>query len=159
MPPPPPDHVSKLWSRVADLDVCHVCGEGSPDWWNAKDEIVFCDGCDIQVHMSCYGLNKLPEGDWYCTGCKEGVTKGPLVSCGTPRGICALCPHPGWRTRACGASVEIRNTMAFARSPCASRVRFALTRSTHASSKSWGISHRQHVARSVETHEIEVFGL
>jgi hypothetical protein len=96
MPPPPPEHISRLWrTSLEDYDVCHVCGHQAPDWWHAKDEIVFCDGCEIQVHMSCYGIKNLPEGDWYCTGCKEGVTKGPLVSCGTPRGICALCPHPG----------------------------------------------------------------
>jgi len=95
LPLPPPPEVSKMWSNASDADVCHVCGEDAPDYWNVTDEIVFCDGCDIQVHMSCYGLTKLPEGDWYCRGCKEGVTKGPLVSIGTPRGICAFCPHPG----------------------------------------------------------------
>lgn len=95
LPPPPPEHIAELWKKALEKDVCHVCGEGVPDWWHPADEIVFCDGCDIQVHMSCYGLNKLPEGEWFCRGCKEGVTKGPLVSCGTPRGICAMCPHPG----------------------------------------------------------------
>ena len=95
LPAPPTPEVSKLWSNATNADVCHVCGEDAPDYWNITDEIVFCDGCDIQVHMSCYGLTKLPEGDWYCRGCKEGVTKGPLVSVGTPRGICAFCPHPG----------------------------------------------------------------
>ena len=95
MPAPPSKQVSELWKKAINADVCHVCGEGVPDWWHPSDEIVFCDGCDIQVHMSCYGLSELPEGDWYCRGCKEGVTKGPLISCGTPRGICTFCPHPG----------------------------------------------------------------
>lgn len=95
LPPPPPAETSALWKKASDADVCHVCGEGFPDYWRTTDEIVFCDACDVQVHMSCYGLTKVPSGDWYCRGCKEGVTKGPLVSVGTPRGICTFCPHPG----------------------------------------------------------------
>lgn len=95
MPPPPSEHTSAIWTKALKKDVCHVCGEGESDYWHDDDEIVFCDGCDVQVHMSCYGVMALPEGQWFCRGCKEGVTNGPLVSCGTPRGICAMCPHPG----------------------------------------------------------------
>jgi len=29
-----------------------------------KDEILLCDGCDIEMHMSCAGLTELPETDW-----------------------------------------------------------------------------------------------
>ena len=36
-------------------------GAGASDRWGDDDEIVFCDGCDVQVHPSCYGLAR-PEG-------------------------------------------------------------------------------------------------
>jgi hypothetical protein len=50
-----------------ELDSCHVCGEEAPDHWKPDDEIVFCDGCDIQVHLSCYGLSKVPKVGGGCT--------------------------------------------------------------------------------------------
>ena len=31
--------------------------------------IVFCDGCDVAVHQLCYGIEKIPEGEWYCDIC------------------------------------------------------------------------------------------
>jgi hypothetical protein len=36
-----------------------VCGEADPDFWAIEgDLIVQCDGCDEQVHLSCYGLGR-----------------------------------------------------------------------------------------------------
>lgn len=32
--------------------------------------IIFCDGCDIGVHIGCYGIDKVPEGQWFCWSCK-----------------------------------------------------------------------------------------
>ena len=44
--------------EVGRADACAVCGEPDPDHWDAKDEIIFCDGCNLQVHLSCYGMRK-----------------------------------------------------------------------------------------------------
>ena len=82
-----------LWKRASSLDACHVCGEGAPDHWREDDEIIFCDGCDVQVHLSCYGLTKVPEGEWRCVGCEDGVDAGEADE--GEFGVCALCPQPG----------------------------------------------------------------
>ncbi|KAI0983279.1 hypothetical protein GJ496_010418 [Pomphorhynchus laevis] len=57
--------------------VCEVCR--SPDAQD-NDEMVFCDGCNLCVHQSCYGIKEIPEGDWLCGPCSKGICKGN-VSC------------------------------------------------------------------------------
>lgn len=55
---------NKQAAEDLDLDVvCEVCrgGEALLD-----DNIVACDGCDTAVHQSCYGIEEVPEGDWFC---------------------------------------------------------------------------------------------
>ena len=82
-----------LWAAAED-DLCHVCGEADPNFWHIEgDCIVMCDGCDVQVHLSCYGLTEVPEGEWFCQGCVDGIKQGE----GQPAdaGMCALCPVPG----------------------------------------------------------------
>ena len=58
-------------------DCCAVCGGGEslpPDNW-----IVLCSGCDVAVHMRCFGINILPENDWFCDVCR---LKPELPVCG-----------------------------------------------------------------------------
>ena len=84
-----------LWA-AAETDLCHVCGEADPDFWGIEgDLIVMCDGCDLQVHLSCYGMTEAPEGDapWFCQGCIDGVKPGEGK--GANGSTCALCPVPG----------------------------------------------------------------
>jgi len=58
---------SSLLQTSNDCDVpCRICNDGSSD---AKDLIVFCDGCNVSVHQSCYGIGKVPEGAWLCDWC------------------------------------------------------------------------------------------
>ena len=85
--------VAKMWRKAAELDACAVCGEPEPDHWDAKDEIIFCDGCDLQVHLSCYGMRKVPDGEWMCVGCNDGLDVGKARL--GQFGVCALCPQPG----------------------------------------------------------------
>ncbi|WVZ03847.1 hypothetical protein V8G54_024653 [Vigna mungo] len=74
-------------NNAADDDdgvLCCVCQSTDGD---PADPIVFCDGCDLTVHASCYGhpLSKgVPDGDWFCERCRVGEGKS-----GTR---CALCP-------------------------------------------------------------------
>ncbi|XP_058090295.1 uncharacterized protein LOC131236836 [Magnolia sinica] len=58
--------------------ICSVCHSTDGD---PKDPIVFCDGCDLMVHASCYGnplIQAVPEGDWFCSRCEflKGGAKG-----------------------------------------------------------------------------------
>ena len=66
-------------------DLCDVCFNGDVE---EGDEIVFCSGCDICVHQSCYGIKEVPEGDWYCDGCLY-KRKYPKRA---DKVVCKLCP-------------------------------------------------------------------
>eukprot|EP01018_Ginkgo_biloba_P004173 Gb_23341 [translate_table: standard] len=66
--------------------ICNVCrGQDG----NSSDPIVFCDGCDLMVHASCYGdplIKEIPQGDWFCARCMEHADAPPQQQC------CFLCP-------------------------------------------------------------------
>ncbi|MED6150535.1 hypothetical protein PIB30_073266 [Stylosanthes scabra] len=73
--------------------LCCVCQSTDGD---PADPIVFCDGCDLMVHASCYGnpLSKsIPGGDWFCERCRfkrddeSAAASSDLIS-----GSCCLCP-------------------------------------------------------------------
>ncbi|KAL5257526.1 hypothetical protein ACHWQZ_G012456 [Mnemiopsis leidyi] len=61
-----------------DSVYCEVCKDiySEPD-----NEMIFCDNCNICVHQSCYGVSKIPQGEWYCSPCK--------ADCSAP--VCLLC--------------------------------------------------------------------
>ncbi|KAG9266383.1 E3 ubiquitin-protein ligase Jade-2 [Astyanax mexicanus] len=61
--------------------VCDVCR--SPEGEDGN-EMVFCDKCNICVHQACYGIMKVPQGNWLCRTCALGVQ---------PK--CLLCPKRG----------------------------------------------------------------
>ena len=44
-----------------DDDKCVICDDGG--------DLIVCDGCDKTHHTVCVGLNKVPEGDWFCPEC------------------------------------------------------------------------------------------
>ncbi|XP_071143006.1 PHD finger protein 14-like isoform X4 [Mytilus edulis] len=67
--------------EVDDNAVCDVCKHIIEE---ENKEMIFCDGCNLCVHQACYGVQVIPEGNWYCKTCVAGVT---------PK--CALCPHDG----------------------------------------------------------------
>ncbi|GMP53520.1 hypothetical protein CsSME_00018963 [Camellia sinensis var. sinensis] len=72
---------------------CAVCQSTDGD---PSNPIVFCDGCDLMVHTTCYGspLTKgVPEGDWFCTQCLSS-SKSPQT--GDKKSFsCCLCPVAG----------------------------------------------------------------
>ncbi|BAH90940.1 uncharacterized protein [Oryza sativa Japonica Group] len=75
---------------------CAVCGSTDGD---PSDPIVFCDGCDLMVHASCYGnplASFIPDGDWFCSVCTAAAakkSKGNKPPPPPPR--CCLCPARG----------------------------------------------------------------
>ena len=53
--------------RTLDDDArCAICSSGE---YEDNDNIVFCEFCGISVHQSCYGIEVVPEGDWFCVSC------------------------------------------------------------------------------------------
>jgi PHD-finger len=70
---------------------CAVCLSASS---YDTDPILFCDGvhCGLAVHMSCYGLHAVPEGDWWCDACTDGHGERRRDS---NRWRCCLCKGSG----------------------------------------------------------------
>lgn len=65
-----------------DDECCCVCGAGD---FESDNLIVFCSGCDIAVHQGCYGITRVPEGEWWCDLCANGARSDSSVRC-------AVCP-------------------------------------------------------------------
>jgi hypothetical protein len=63
-------------------DFCSVCGDIYS--YDDNNEIIYCDGCNVAVHQACYGVNKVPAGEWMCDRCKSGVLP-----------TCHLCSQKG----------------------------------------------------------------
>lgn len=63
-------------------DACHICC-GLLD--NECDAVLFCDGCNVSVHPECYGVQKIPEGSWYCYRCSSKTNKKNVT--------CILCSN------------------------------------------------------------------
>ncbi|XP_057460543.1 uncharacterized protein LOC130751036 [Actinidia eriantha] len=73
---------------------CAVCRSTDGD---PSDPIVFCDGCDLMVHQTCYGsplTEGVPEGDWFCAQCLASQTQLPHIGTNMPFSCC-LCPVSG----------------------------------------------------------------
>ena len=78
-------------------ETCGVCGGEES---RRGDEILFCDGCDVGVHLGCYGVEDLPADDeaWYCDACASEAA---------PR--CGVCRGGGGALKraACGAWAHV----------------------------------------------------
>lgn len=61
-----------------DSVYCEVCKDiySEPD-----NEMIFCDSCNICVHQGCYGISKIPKGEWYCTPCSNDITAPVCLLC------------------------------------------------------------------------------
>jgi hypothetical protein len=58
------------WQKQLEQDmdaVCNICNDGevTPD-----NQILFCEACNVAVHQMCYGIEEVPEGDYYCIACR-----------------------------------------------------------------------------------------
>lgn len=57
-----------------DDDICMECGAGAWETIGYQDIpglLILCSSCDLQVHISCAGLEYVPEDDWLCKSCAE----------------------------------------------------------------------------------------
>ena len=46
--------------------------------------MLFCDKCNMRVHLACYGITTIPSGPWMCKPCELNIS---------PK--CELCPNKG----------------------------------------------------------------
>lgn len=70
----------------AEDDVCAVCLDGrSPH----SNQIIYCDRCDVPVHVGCYiDEDKLPQTElWFCDTCEANKDPSTLA--------CVFCPRRG----------------------------------------------------------------
>lgn len=76
-----------------DEELCSVCGSGE----SAEDDaILICDGCNAYAHQSCYSIQKVPEGDWFCARCQALRATNTLgMDQLSDTHVCALCPSYG----------------------------------------------------------------
>ena len=55
--------------RELDMNaVCSICNDGEV---TPENQILFCEACDVPVHQFCYGIETIPEGDYYCLPCRH----------------------------------------------------------------------------------------
>ncbi|AES82199.1 putative histone acetyltransferase chromatin regulator PHD family [Medicago truncatula] len=48
-------------SEANNDNVCSICGFGG--------DLVLCDRCPSAFHLGCLGLDRVPDGDWFCPTC------------------------------------------------------------------------------------------
>ena len=60
---------------------CIICG--------LPGDVLCCDGCSNVVHAHCVGLEKLPDGDWFCEKCcsKTGLTANDIHTTPNTAGV------------------------------------------------------------------------
>lgn len=62
----PHEEEDKEEEEEEEDEVCTVCSK--PDS-RSGNQIIFCDNCDLAVHQKCYGVARIPRGDWFCKDC------------------------------------------------------------------------------------------
>ena len=55
-------------SDADEYVVCAVCFDSSSP---EDNPVLYCDRCNLTVHKICYGLQSVPDGDWYCQYCEH----------------------------------------------------------------------------------------
>ena len=91
------------WQAQLDQDmdaVCDICFDGEV---TPENQIIFCDTCNVAVHQGCYGIEKVPSGNYFCRACTHfGIDKefiaaerrrGPRTKPTRPPINCELCPR------------------------------------------------------------------
>ena len=79
-----PKGSSPAVDSALDDAVCEICSGGHSI---EHDVLVACDGCNVTVHQSCFGIRKLPPGTqpWFCGLCARNGNQQNLSV------VCFLC--------------------------------------------------------------------
>uniref|UniRef100_A0A2P2LDD9 Uncharacterized protein LOC105637593 n=2 Tax=Rhizophora mucronata TaxID=61149 RepID=A0A2P2LDD9_RHIMU len=72
-------HEQKPLSAIDCESTCCVCGSSNEDEVNC---LLQCGQCPIRVHQACYGVKKVPKGNWFCRPCRTGSKNIVCVLCG-----------------------------------------------------------------------------
>lgn len=120
--------MDQVWQNQLEQDmnaVCSICNDGEV---TPENQILFCEACNVAVHQLCYGIDKVPDGDYYCIACRyfkrdrlietlsdrqltlkdssstSRTAIGPLPIC------CELCPvkQGAYTQSACADSAEAK---------------------------------------------------
>ncbi|XP_074276607.1 uncharacterized protein LOC141600301 isoform X2 [Silene latifolia] len=59
--------------------LCCVCGISNKDDFNCLLE---CACCLIRIHQACYGISRVPKGEWLCRPCRTNSKDVACVLCG-----------------------------------------------------------------------------
>ena len=84
-----------------DMDaVCDICWDGEV---TPENQIIFCDACNVAVHQGCYGIDKVPSGNYFCHPCIHNGKDNEFLAAERREGprsaltrtpiICELCPR------------------------------------------------------------------
>uniref|UniRef100_A0A1I7UUY7 PHD finger protein 6 n=1 Tax=Caenorhabditis tropicalis TaxID=1561998 RepID=A0A1I7UUY7_9PELO len=69
---------------------CCVCADDN-GW--TDNPLIYCDGedCEVAVHQGCYGIQEVPDGNWYCAKCTTARTM-MAGQINEATFCCQLCP-------------------------------------------------------------------
>jgi len=78
-----PPNVAPQAAEEHSGTTCVVC---NLDEESESNQFVQCDSCNVMVHMECYGLTSVPNGElWLCRQCDAKLDKDNAP-------CCAVCP-------------------------------------------------------------------
>lgn len=74
-----PTHLCSKWkvkklvdaerAELESMATCSKCLKREQE--DDAHPMLMCDGCDLEIHLSCAGLENVPEGDWLCQNCMD----------------------------------------------------------------------------------------
>jgi hypothetical protein len=75
---------------TSDLDLCAICFS---DETQDDNTLVFCTTCGLVVHQACYGIETVPDDDWFCVRCISVNNGNAAVKEQLEHAPCAVCPR------------------------------------------------------------------
>ncbi|KAG2636742.1 hypothetical protein PVAP13_2NG470100 [Panicum virgatum] len=72
-------NVRRHSGRLSSDTPCCVCGILDLE---PSNQLIQCSKCYIKVHQACYGVLKVPRGQWFCRPCRTNTLNTACVLCG-----------------------------------------------------------------------------
>ena len=60
-------------NKVVEGRCIHCRGSTFEDNVAEDDEVLLCDGCNAEAHLSCLTIDKVPTREWYCDPCADRI--------------------------------------------------------------------------------------